>query len=1217
MSDFLRVYGVPSDLADGTEVVRGADTLTPLLNPTPSEEPNPGMSPAEAHALLLDLVQKDGWAALYDPTDEASVVQNGSNQITAIKNSAVGTSFPDMVLSAPVASLGVRGALRNVTLGASRYMQASVDPAPWTVLSVVSNDTQIQTGQTDGSLIIVGPGGGSYRILASSPAGNKTSPTAYAMPTNPSDNAGIVEVPPAKDFFYVGNHAVYPDSEADRDDLAGIVSEQSGLVDGVAVVYGTPGPVVIGRGDVSPEARERMNRLLCQLSGIPITVENTIDWTPGGYCVLQEDDPTGVSPLASFRPDRPQQLASVTKTWTSIVAYEIFEANSVDLNVLRDLTDSYIGQHSVKYPQVYAGDQMTLNDMIHGTIMRSHNQIVDAVAYHAGVILSGSSDFMTAVDAFVAHMNDVAVNDMGWSEAVFTTPQGRYDNILTPRHVAEMVLYARDNVPYIYDVLCTDDWEFTLVRADPAPGESGTLVDTWTSNQFDIFRDSKTPYPEVLGGKTGHAPVSLGDEYSFQLIWRDPRSGKKTVSAILDGAPHFTTAISTGIQSLARYARVQMDAIEKSDEIPAYWSSAGTDAEIRWARRDSAPGGGSVVAFPRPDTFERLAPETRVSPFDQFRQSLPRVEAGDTIQVSARIVVPPTGETATAPTRDDVTLFAQVSGGMFSSASGATLNTSRNQADSTRVVTEGVGTLRIFTATVSRGGLLDVGVRSVPTTEDRMTGVEVYDFSLKVNQVQIDLTFWDMELISYQVNESAQSVDSSDLNGPVGDFSAETVRPESGTVVQRFGTNWLKGRDAQLFTSSGNARGVIGSVNEVDGTRFSITGPSPLQSLVALRAEGLPYSGTLGQLIAQYLGQAQGVSFQVDIDPTLATVPVVAPYWRGELWSHLKMLGAVYGFNVFLDGFTLRVAPVPGSEIQNLLHTGRGESLDEGSEARYVEVIKYSGRIHDNEPVYPPGGLSDDTTVITVREGETVTVELPVEVSLTSVTQPECVSRVEKDTTGSVFSVVDNNGAEVHPAVWAQGGGSLSVALGDNRDSILVTITAPSRGTLLDGQKALVYTLGSLRGQGTQQFSTLRVLGSGVGITPETFRVATGSETAVTEVGVTIDNPFIVTWSQAAENGTRAALKYGGFRPDFQAATDRVPLGAAPNRILNLASYDYRILGASHSPSASSVTAEYHMDHDRYESLYSNDTYGSIEEDMTTPDTMTYRDDQVIGKRRP
>lgn len=1189
MSDTVRIYGSPADLSDGSDLVREAEEITPLRNPLPAEQPNPSMSREDAAAALRALALEDGWTALFDPTDESTITMDGTN-IGEIRDSL--GNLPPLVrhtgvvelLPNPLGSLrGISGQLHMADVS-SGLLAPVIPRAEYSFLGV-SRDARTPAG----SVAFLSAPGESDGILLTNvqPNGNFTQSTV--------GDAGSVTRSSPLEFSSVSGDPRIFDISCSGVAYNGALPIRFDEYDEVA--FNRPlqnfrgnyfsfsgGPLLVSDGPISQDARERAGRLLSQLMGTPRSIPDPEGhFSDGGYCVSNQ---AGV-PVAWHRPDRPVQIASLAKVWTCALAYQILSGETgFDLDSPIVMVPEYRPASGTKAPRVYPGDSMTLRDAFHGSLLVSHNQITDAIATEAGKVLNPSDP----IGAFIQHMNDEAVS-RGWAEAVFETPAG-YDCYMSPRHYNELLRWVNINTPFITSVMSQREWTYLLVRGNPSDPEETFTEGTWRNL---VTNDSEgVSLPELIAGKGGliSSPRQIR---TIATIWENPSTGY----------PYYATVLDTGSVYAHRYrfTRNLWNAVETlNGPVPDWFSRSGS--VIEWGY-GSGIVPNRVVAFRKPGDVGDII----LSPFDPAMQGPLYLEPGDTVSFSATFRVP-SGTTLSEGARASIT--ARIQGGTW--VSGGRDSTSSPPSF------PGDWTTQTVNATVSSGGFLDVFARLSSSRWN--DSLQVRNASLTVNVTERYEFYFDLPLRGYSVEEHGQSMDAADPRGAVGGFTAETVLPDRETAIGRFGVGWLKGRSILIRTPAGEMTGRIRSPRLVDGSLLSLVSTTALQELVAQRVIGEPFSGDLADLLLTYFGRAPGLPRRVDIHPSFNGVPVASPQWEGDAWNYLKLLASAYGLYIYLRGDEIVVDPVPSSSELTAPGISITEELEDGPAARSVEVVKYSGRVVSEEMVYPPGGVSSGTEILAVDAGQTVEVETPVGVSLTDVIQPLAVDSVQLDQVGgSVYSVVDDNGDAVPAQVWTQGGGSVSVSVGNRGDTLLITITAPSGLSRRDGEPVASFSLASQRVTTHRQFPTLRVLGSGVDLSTQVLRVPTGNREALTEVGAVIDNPFITTWSQALTLGARAAVKYGGFRPRGEVSAPREGFTDGVNRVLRGDSYDFRTLSASHTPGGSSFEVEYATTHQTYGDLFRGpfvtQSYGTVQDEMSSPHRFTYRDDLLLGKKRP
>lgn len=381
-----------------------------------------------------------------------------------------------------------------------------------------------------------------------------------------------------------------------------------------------------------------------------------------------------------------------------------------------------------------------------------------------------------------------------------------------------------------------------------------------------------------------------------------------------------------------------------------------------------------------------------------------------------------------------------------------------------------------------------------------------------------------VEAVSYSVQESATPLSSADTSGGVGEIRFDVPHiPNSQMLI---------GSEVRLAdTRKGVTLGSVLSINPARGSALDVvTCVSRLGELNIYNVQAQPYIGTLRGAFLYYAGLA-GITTEVFADELIADKPVVFPGWNGELWFYMKQMAAAMECDIALVSGVILLRPVrsraavTGSDLDSQISVG-GTSL-----AQYVEVYKYDNRPITDELVYPPGGWTDEVTVISVNAGETVEQVLQLSASVSSVTPPVIQTFVGQfDNDASVYTVVGDDGLPITPSAWAGAGGSLTVSINPDTTSLTVTVRAPQNLPNTSGERIKVYSVALAADASGSRYSTLRILGTGVAFNKEVVRVPTGvtaSQTAQ-EVGATVDNPFLSNWNDVYRAATRIAKSFAG-----------------------------------------------------------------------------------------
>ena len=391
------------------------------------------------------------------------------------------------------------------------------------------------------------------------------------------------------------------------------------------------------------------------------------------------------------------------------------------------------------------------------------------------------------------------------------------------------------------------------------------------------------------------------------------------------------------------------------------------------------------------------------------------------------------------------------------------------------------------------------------------------------------------ELVDYSVQESSTPLAAGDTSGQVGTISLTLAKPDLDVVGRDniwrgYGAQMLQGREVKLSDSrKGFTVGRVTSVSEPSGGTIQLTCESRLGLLNVYNIQAQPFVGTLNNAFAYYCDLAN-VSGGVLVDPEIGDLQVTFPGFTGELWFNLKRMAAAIDADISLVSGVIVLRPIRVRTAATGRETDRSLSVS-GTLAQSVEVVNYNNRSIEGEMVYPPGGWSESVPVFNVNAGEYVEEVIELNASVTSIVQPVMQTNVGPYfDSSSVFTAVGDDGLPVQPSAWRAYGGKFEVVINEDTTSLTVKITAPSGLPNVSGEAIGVFGIGLDSDFGTGRYSTLRIVGTGVAFEKETIHIPTGvspSQTG-TEVGATIDNPFIGSPEAAYRAGIRAAKLYTG-----------------------------------------------------------------------------------------
>lgn len=401
----------------------------------------------------------------------------------------------------------------------------------------------------------------------------------------------------------------------------------------------------------------------------------------------------------------------------------------------------------------------------------------------------------------------------------------------------------------------------------------------------------------------------------------------------------------------------------------------------------------------------------------------------------------------------------------------------------------------------------------------------------------------------YTVNESVNSLAGGDSTGSTGSISLTIQRPdpdlEPNHILNTVGTSYLIDKEVYLSdTSRGETLGKVVSVTDTSGATISLSCDSRLNVLNVYNIQSQPFVGTLEAAFTYYLSLA-GVTTSLFVDETIRSRSVVFPGWEGELWYNLKQMATAQFLDIALVSNVILLRPARLRTAIGGYDISRGHDTSTSSLAQSVEVYRYDNTPITNAPVYPPGGWTPEVDVITVGAGESITQELQLSASLTSVNQPTMTTFVAQNTVGSVYTIVADDGFPVPPALWAANGGSLSVAVNPNTTSLTVYLTGATNIPVTAGSEdgySKSFSVALASDTSGNRYSTLRLTGTGVAYTKEKVTFPTGltPQQTATEVGLTIDNPFVTDRNQMYNLGVRAAELYAGQVPSISGSVTAV-----------------------------------------------------------------------------
>lgn len=1162
----ITVWGVPEGLSNTSESFSPREGENAVPNPLPEMELSPVSGGMVAHSALVEFASSGNWEALYDPTNESSLIFEGG-EIIGVRDS-LGKQPPLMVDD--YTPNPVRDTLGSVGTVSGLYYSSEFqvpDPTVVGVFPTYSARTSFYLFR--GQVTSAPPFDGVLWSDHENDLAFWREGESVSFGNSWPKGGVILSSDFSNGHLHSGFNQLFPEDSSPNPIAApGEGFSVGGL--GSASEPGGFGPLLIASGTIPPDLREEAVRLLSRLSGVPVG-DPRAQHGATGWVTLDEDG----TQIAGFNPDRPEQLASVTKLWTTYLAYGYFKQSGQSLSDLIPVSEQYVPEETTRTPVVYPGDKISWETAFHASLMVSHNQITDTLAAAAIRTVSPGLSDQQAIDQFVDVMNSRAkAAPFGWREAVFTTPQGRYDSILSSAHVAELMFKMDEETPLI-DILGTQFYDYEVIGPNNTVRLSGTLSNFISDNYAgDLF------FPERIAGKGGDSPAPA--RRAMAMLWDNPETQRKAATVVLSGLGETTSGKYFSL-------REKMDASYSIYNPPFGWG-AGPGTRVSWQIPSSV-----VLSADRASYSGTL----QVTPISPSYGPRPTLRKGDISKIRLKV-------SGTPGMRVEVKV--SILGGGFATADG-TLTSVFTLSSSTRIVNTSAIPVRdggavSFSITASGGG-------QNPT-------LRLSEGFLDIGSEGYSLFGYQMETSSFTVNESNQSLDSNDSSGSVGDFRVTSVIPEFDSVVGSYGFGFLRNRAVTLETPFGALRGQTTEVIKTDESTLALSGVSELSILNAYNVSAPPYSGPLVGLIETYLNLLAGEVPIFSIDESLLSRTVVVPGWHGELWYHLKLLCAAEEIQLTLnpDG-GIHVSPAVSRFLAPVEVSQVTEGYSQGSLSQAVEVYRYGNKWVDQEKVYPLFPDAQPPAVFSVVAGEeaihTIQLSASLESFIPPVMQNSPVSAHSE--TNSVYNIVGDDGFLVRRAQWEAQGGRVSFKLLEDSRTIELTMVGPTGIYNGLGEEIRTFDMAVASDTSGSRYPALHIRGTGVIFNRQLMRFPTGVEPGLSgsEVGATIDNPFLSTLSQVAAAGALAAFKQSGSTPTISYSSSEPHGGSwgsgVMGGLLSVGAINYRIRDASYSENGVNISGEYHL------------TYGDFEFDGTYDqfDTensgLTYQDVQGRGNK--
>ncbi len=202
--------------------------------------------------------------------------------------------------------------------------------------------------------------------------------------------------------------------------------------------------------------------------------------------------------------DTPAYPASLTKIMTCILALENTPNLDTELTVYPNYVQDYLYTYQRTHGDVtlagmYAGEEMTMRDLLHGMMLHSGNETAMIVANH---VAGGAVEDPANQSRFVEMMNTRA-KELGATKTRFVNPNGLFDaqQVTTARDMAQITMHAL-TLPGFMEICTTVNYSVPSTNKNPDGLNWRSTVSMQNSGNAQYY------YPYVSGVKTGTLPES-------------------------------------------------------------------------------------------------------------------------------------------------------------------------------------------------------------------------------------------------------------------------------------------------------------------------------------------------------------------------------------------------------------------------------------------------------------------------------------------------------------------------------------------------------------------------------------------------------------------------------------------------------------------------------------------------------------------------------------
>lgn len=242
----------------------------------------------------------------------------------------------------------------------------------------------------------------------------------------------------------------------------------------------------------------------------------------------------------------------------------------------------------------------------------------------------------------------------------------------------------------------------------------------------------------------------------------------------------------------------------------------------------------------------------------------------------------------------------------------------------------------------------------------------------------------------------------------------------------------------------------------------------------------------------------------------------LVPGFDGDIWNNMKTFLSLHRMDLWYAAGKLHTG-VRETAIRNTPVLSKvSPSLTQRESAKYIEVVNRNMQAFTSVPKV----LFAADSVYQVATGEVQTFTTQTDHSIDTVNNPVCVSGITpypyKEGIGQ-YVITGSDGYIVSPSWWLANGGNVTARTTEKEGEIEITIKGPD----FDSPRS-PYRVS----EGDAGRAALYITGTGTISKPETLKVATGNSEAVTDIGETVDIPFITNRGLAYKAAVQVSLRY-------------------------------------------------------------------------------------------